>query len=137
VKGLDGRPVPRASLDVWQVQPSGLYDIEEDPSKRNLRSRFETGADGAYRFTTVRPVDYTIPDDGPVGTMLRGTGRHSWRPAHVHFMITADGFKPLVTHLFDESSPWLERDAVFGVRPSLVVDMDGKECVYEFVIEAE
>ena len=137
VKGLDGRPVPRASLDVWQVQPSGLYDIEEDPSKRNLRSRFETGADGAYRFTTVRPVDYTIPDDGPVGTMLRGTGRHSWRPAHVHFMITADGFKPLVTHLFDESSPWLERDAVFGVRPSLAVDMDGNECVYDFVIEAE
>jgi protocatechuate 3,4-dioxygenase beta subunit len=137
VKGLDGRPVPRASLDVWQVQPSGLYDIEEDPSKRNLRSRFETGADGAYRFTTVRPVDYTIPDDGPVGAMLRGTGRHSWRPAHVHFMITADGFKPLVTHLFDDSSPWLERDAVFGVRPSLAVDMDGKECVYDFVIEAE
>lgn len=137
VKDLDGRPVPRASLEVWQVQPNGLYDIEEHPSKRNLRSRFETGADGAYRFKTVRPVDYTIPDDGPVGAMLRATGRHSWRPAHVHFMITADGFKPLVTHLFNGTSPWLERDAVFGVRPSLVVGMDGNECVYDFVIEAE
>lgn len=137
VKDLDGRPVARASLDVWQVQPSGLYDIEEDPAKRNLRGRFETGGDGVYRFTTVRPVDYTIPDDGPVGKMLRATGRRSWRPAHVHFMITADGFEPLVTHLFDESSPWLERDAVFGVRPSLAVSMDGEECVYDFVIEAE
>ena len=137
VKGLDGIPVPQASLDVWQVQPNGLYDIEENPSKRNLRSRFETGADGAYRFTTVRPVDYTIPDDGPVGMMLRATGRHPWRPAHVHFLVTADGFKPLVTHLFDESSPWLESDAVFGVRPSLAVEMGGEECVYDFVIEAQ
>ncbi|HET9690728.1 MAG TPA: dioxygenase [Acidimicrobiales bacterium] len=136
VRDLGGRPVSGASLDVWQVQPSGRYDIEDDPSKRNLRSRFETGADGRYRFATVRPVDYTIPDDGPVGTMLRATGRHSWRPAHVHFMITADGFKPLVTHLFDGASPWLERDAVFGVRPALAVGMDGDECVYDFVLEA-
>lgn len=69
--------------------------------------------------------------------MLRGTGGHSWRPAPVHFMITADGFRLLVTHLFDESSPWLDSGAVFGVRPSLAVSMDGEECVYDFVIEAE
>jgi catechol 1,2-dioxygenase len=135
VKDLRGVPVPGASLDVWQVQPNGRYDIEEDPAKRNLRGRFETGPDGTYRFATVRPVDYTIPDDGPVGAMLRAAGRTSWRPAHIHVRVTADGYKPLVTHLFDEASPWLEHDAVFGVRPSLVVDMSGPECTYDLVIE--
>lgn len=130
-----GRPVPRARVEVWQVQPNGLYDIEEDPAKRNLRARLQTGADGAYRFATVRPVDYTIPDDGPVGAMLKACGRQSWRPAHVHFSITADGYRPLVTHVFDRSSPWLHQDAVFGVRPSLVAGMDGPECTFDFVLD--
>lgn len=136
VKDVSGRPVLGAWIDVWQVQPNGLYDIEEDTTKRNLRARFKSGPGGTYRFATVRPVDYTIPDDGPVGAMLRAAGRKSWRPAHIHVMVTADGFKPLVTHVFDESSPWLKEDAVFGVRPSLAVDMGAEECRFDFVLEA-
>jgi len=70
-----------------------------------------------------------------VGAMLRASNRHAWRPAHVHFSITADGYRPLVTHVFDRASPWLHQDAVFGVRPSLVADMDGPECRFDFVLE--
>ncbi|HLH46943.1 MAG TPA: dioxygenase, partial [Acidimicrobiales bacterium] len=128
VTDIEGRPVAGAAIDVWQVQPSGRYDIEDDPARRNLRGRLRTTPDGAFRFTTVRPVDYTIPDDGPVGSLLRSSGRHAWRPAHVHFRITADGYEPLVTHLFDRASPYLDSDAVFAVRSSLVADMSGPEC---------
>lgn len=137
VGDLAGSPVPGACLEIWQVQPNGRYDIEDDPDRRNLRGAFRTGADGSYRFETVRPVDYTIPDDGPVGVMLRATNRLPWRPAHLHFKITAAGYKPLVTHLFDASSPWLDRDVVFGVRPSLAADMSGTECMYDFRLEPD
>lgn len=136
VGDLAGVPVDDACLEVWQVQPNGRYDIEDDPDRRNLRGSFRTGSDGSYRFETVRPVDYTIPEDGPVGTMLRATGRLPWRPAHLHFKVTAAGYKPLVTHLFDASSPWLDRDVVFGVRPSLAADMSSTECRYDFRLEA-
>lgn len=135
VTDLQGRPLPDATVEVWQVQPNGRYDIEEDTARRNLRGTLVTGPDGAYRFSTVRPVDYTIPHDGPVGVMLDASGRHPWRPAHIHFKISAGGFQPLVTHLFDRSSPWLSSDAVFGVRPTLVADMSGPECRYDFVLD--
>jgi catechol 1,2-dioxygenase len=137
VKDLAGRPVSDAVVEVWQVQPNGLYDIEEDPGKRNLRAVFRTGADGAYKFVTVRPTDYTIPDDGPVGAMLRASGRKAWRPAHLHLRVTAPGYKRLVTHVFDQASPWLEHDAVFGVRPSLAAALSAPECVFDLVIEHE
>lgn len=135
VRDVDGRPVPDAVVDVWQVQPNGRYDVEEDVSARNLRGRFRTLEDGTFRFATVRPVDYTIPDDGPVGAMLRASGRHSWRPAHIHFAVFAEAYRPLVTHLFDSESPYLDSDTVFAVRPSLVTDMAGPECVVEFALQ--
>lgn len=135
VRDLDGRPVPGAAVEVWQVQPNGLYDIEEDPGRRNLRGLFHTDRDGRYEVRTVRPVDYTIPDDGPVGEMLRWAGRESWRPAHIHLMVAAPGYKRLVTHVFDRASARLGRDAVFGVRPSIVASMDGGSCVFDLNVE--
>jgi catechol 1,2-dioxygenase len=135
VQDLDGRPVAGATVDVWEVQPNGRYDIEEDGRKRNLRGVFTSLDDGRYEIRTVRPVDYTIPDDGPVGAMLRAAGRHSWRPAHVHLMVRAAGFRPLVTHVFDERSPWLDSDVVFGVRDSIVAPMDGGSCTFDVILE--
>jgi catechol 1,2-dioxygenase len=135
VKDLEGHPIPQAAIEVWQVQPNGLYDIEEDVQKRNLRGLFVTGEDGRYEIRTVRPVDYTIPDDGPVGEMLRTAGRLSWRPAHVHLKVAAPGFKTLVTHVFDEASPWLGQDAVFGVRQSIVTGMSAGVCSFDLVLD--
>ncbi len=135
VRDLDGRPVPGATIDVWEVQPNGRYDIEEDAEKRNLRGAFSSLDDGRYEIRTVRPVDYTIPDDGPVGMMLRTTGRESWRPAHIHLMVRAPGFRPLVTHVFDQRSPWLGNDAVFGVRDSIIASMDDGSCTFDLIVE--
>lgn len=135
IKDLDGAPIAGATLDVWQVQPNGLYDVQEGGDVSNLRGVFTTGDDGRYEFRTVRPVDYTIPDDGPVGNMLRATGRHPWRPAHVHLMASAPGMKKIVTHVFDAKSNYLDSDAVFGVRQSLIADMDGGECDFDLVLE--
>jgi len=121
----EGRPIAGARLDVWQVRPDRLYDVQdpEQPSMQ-LRAVFRTGDDGRYHFRTVLPVSYAIPDDGPVGDMLRAMGRHPWRPAHIHFIVTAPGYAPVVTHLFVEGDPYLDSDAVFGVKNSLVVRFD-------------
>lgn len=135
VRDLDGRPVAGATIDVWQVQPNRRYDIEEDGQKRNLRGVFTSAADGRYQVRTVRPVDYTVPDDGPVGDMLRVAGRDAWRPAHIHLMVRAAGFRPLVTHVFDQASPWLGQDAVFGVRESIIAPMDDGSCHFDLVVE--
>ncbi|MCU4184620.1 hypothetical protein K6U06_09640 [Acidiferrimicrobium sp. IK] len=134
VRDLDGAPVAGATIDVWQVQPNGLYDIEEDPARRNLRGRFRTGRDGGYELRTVRPVDYTVPHDGPVGAMLRAAGRAVWRPAHIHLKVSAAGFAPLVTHVFDEESPRLREDVVFGVRHSIVARLGGPECRFDIAL---
>ncbi len=123
VRGIDGPPVAGAVLDVWQNAANRLYAVQDpDQPLENLRGRFLTGADGAFSFWAVRPVDYPIPDDGPVGRMLAATGRHPWRPAHLHLMVSAAGYHTVATHLFDRTSPYLASDAVFGVKPSLVVD---------------
>ncbi len=135
VTDLEGHPIPEATIEVWQVQPNGLYDIEEDRRKRNLRGLFVTDDHGRYEVRTVRPVDYTIPDDGPVGEMLRATGRRSWRPAHIHLKVASAGFKTLTTHVFDEASPWLEEDAVFGVRRSIVTSMSDGDCRFDLVLD--
>lgn len=125
VRGLDGQPVGGALVDVWQNAANRMYAVQ-DPAQppENLRGRFLTGPDGAFAFWTVRPVDYPIPDDGPVGRMLAVTGRHPWRPAHVHLMVSAPGFRSVATHFFDRTSQRLDSDAVFGVKPSLVVDFE-------------
>lgn len=122
VHAPDGRPVEGAVLDVWQTAPNGLYEVQ-DPNQPdfNLRGKFATDADGAYEFRTVKPVSYSIPDDGPVGNLLKAVGRHTFRPAHVHFIVSADGYEPVVTQLFTEGDEYLESDAVFGVKNSLVV----------------
>jgi catechol 1,2-dioxygenase len=135
VRDTAGHAVTQATVEVWQVQPSGRYDVQDDPLKRNLRARLHTGNDGSFCFATVRPVDYTIPDDGPVGQLLRASGRQPWRPAHIHVAVAAAGYQPLVTHLFDADSPYLDCDAVFAVRPSLATDMSGSDCTVELVLQ--
>jgi protocatechuate 3,4-dioxygenase beta subunit len=123
VKGRDGRPIEGAILDIWQASPAGLYDVQ-DPTQpeMNLRGLFRSGADGTFWFKTVKPAAYPIPDDGPVGDLLRAIGRHPMRPAHIHFLVRAPGYETLVTHIFVEGDPYLESDAVFAVKGSLVVD---------------
>ncbi len=121
VRDVAGRPLTDATVDVWQNATNRLYAVQDGgQSPENLRGRFRTDADGAFSFRTVRPVDYPIPDDGPVGRMLEATGRHPWRPAHIHFKVTADDCVPVTTHMFDSESLYLESDAVFGVKESLV-----------------
>ena len=121
VTDLAGRPLDRARLDVWQTAGNGLYDTQ-DPSQPefNLRGVFVTGPDGGYQFRTVRPVSYPIPTDGPVGGLLRGAGRHNWRAAHIHAIVSAPGRRSVTTHIFDADNPYLDSDAVFGVKDSLV-----------------
>jgi catechol 1,2-dioxygenase len=122
VTDLAGRPLGGATVDVWQAASNGLYAVQE-PSQHpdNLRGVFVTGEDGAFEFRTTRPVTYPIPADGPVGRLLRASGRHHFRAAHVHHMVSAPGHRRLITHLFDADSAYLDSDAVFGVRDSLVV----------------
>jgi len=121
VLDLSGRPIAGARLDVWQADSSGLYDSQyADRDELHMRGLFRTDSDGRYLVRTVRPVHYAIPNDGPVGQMLRATNRHPWRPAHVHFVVSADGFEPVTTHIFDDTDPYLESDTVFAVKDSLI-----------------
>jgi hydroxyquinol 1,2-dioxygenase len=123
VLDLEGRPIAGALLDVWQAQTSGLYD-SQDPNlhEMHMRGKFHTDAEGRYLVRTVRPVHYPIPSDGPVGAMLRATGRHPWRPAHIHFVVSAAGYEPVTTHIFDSADEYLASDAVFAVKDSLICD---------------
>lgn len=118
----DGKPVAGAQLDFWQAAVNGQY-WQQDPAQdpHNLRFRMTTGEDGVYAFTTVQPAPYSVPYDGPVGDLLRAGGRHAWRPAHFHFIVSAAGFRPLTTEVFFSGDPYLDSDAIFGVRESLVV----------------
>jgi hydroxyquinol 1,2-dioxygenase len=121
VRGLGGEVVPRASVDVWQADEAGLYDVQY-PHNQTHRGRGVLQADqeGRVYFKTVLPVAYSIPADGPVGRLLDATGRHPWRPAHIHFQIDAPGYERLVTHVFRSDDRYLNSDTVFGVRSSLV-----------------
>ena len=122
VLDLDGAPVAGATVDVWQASADGFYDVQQPDvqPERNLRGLFTTDEEGRYWFRTVLPKWYPIPDDGPVGDLLAATGRHPNRPAHIHVIAAADGHSPVTTHVFLAGSPWLDSDAVFGVRESLV-----------------
>ncbi len=131
VMDMKGVPVAGAVMDLWQNAANGLYQVQ-DPGQddENLRCRTVTNDAGEYLFSTIKPVPYPVPENGPVGDMLRATGRHPWRTGHIHFKITADGYKPLVTELFPDDDPYLDEDAVFGVRESLIlnfVEADGAE----------
>lgn len=118
----DGNPIADARLDVWCDNVDGYYDVQQPDiqPKWNNRGIFTTGADGAYSFKGAKPVSYPIPDDGPVGELLEKLGRHPNRPAHMHYIVSAPGFKKLVTHSFVDDDKWLRSDAVFGVKASLV-----------------
>jgi protocatechuate 3,4-dioxygenase beta subunit len=123
VLDLDGKPIKGAALDVWQSDSKGFYDQQLPPDQPyHMRGIFHTDADGRYLIRTTRPVAYTIPDDGPVGKMLKATKRHQWRPAHVHFVVSASGFEPVTTHIFDSVDKYLESDTVFAVKESLICD---------------
>ena len=129
VADAGGRPIEGAVLDVWQTNGDGRYDVQQpdDQPENNMRGRFVTGADGRYWFRTTKPVSYLVPTDGPVGRMLDATGRHARRPAHIHFIVTAEGFEPVVTHIFVRGDPWIDSDAVFGVKESLIVPFEHEE----------
>lgn len=121
VLDVDGNPIANAEIDVWQNAPNRLYAVQDPTAPHDhLRGKFRTGPDGTYAFAAVRPTPYPIPEDGPVGAMLRATGRSPWRPAHVHVAVSASGFQTLVTHIFDSDSDFLDTDAVFAVKPSLI-----------------
>jgi len=122
VLDTDDKPISGATLDVWQTAPNGLYS-SQDPEQDtySFHALFTTGDDGCYSFTTVRPVSYTVPTDGPVGELLDATGRHPWRPSHLHYIIKADGYRSLVTEVFPDDDPYLDQDTVFGVRDDLVM----------------
>jgi hydroxyquinol 1,2-dioxygenase len=121
VRGLDGEPVSGARIEVWQADEAGFYDVQYDNSDTpRARGVLHSLPDGRYHFRSIVSVPYPIPHDGPVGSMLDALGRHPWRPAHLHFMITAPGYERLVTHVFREDDRYLDSDAVFGVRSSLI-----------------
>ncbi|MEL6962826.1 MAG: dioxygenase [Pseudomonadota bacterium] len=118
----NGQPIEGAEIEIWQTADNGLYSNQDTSQPDyNLRARMTTDTDGRYLFSTIRPAPYTVPDDGPVGELLHATGRHPWRPSHLHFIVTADGYRRLVTEVFPSDDPYLDQDAVFGVREELIM----------------
>lgn len=126
VLNLEGNPVEGARIDVWSDNADGYYDVQQPDTqpKWNNRGVFVTGPDGHYSFIGIKPVSYPIPDDGPVGKMLDQLGRHPYRPAHMHYMVQAQGYQKLVTHTFVGGDPYLDSDTVFGVKKTLVAPFE-------------
>ena len=122
----NGAPIANAKIDVWQANDEGFYDVQQKglQPEFNLRGVFRTGPDGRYWFSGVKPKYYPIPDDGPVGALLGALGRHPYRPAHLHYLIEAEGYGTLVTHIFDPDDKYINSDAVFGVKESLLARFD-------------
>lgn len=129
VLDLDGAPIENAYVDVWSDNEEGFYDVQQPDIQPpfNNRGKFHTDAQGNYRFLGIKPVSYPIPNDGPVGQMLDHLGRHPHRPAHVHFLVGAEGYDRVCTHIFVAGDEYLESDAVFGVKESLIVDFERLE----------
>ena len=140
VRDIAGKAIPGAVLDVWQSDEEGLYDVQhEGLDQAQARGILKADGDGKFFFRSILAVPYAIPHDGPVGRMLEATGRHPWRPAHLHVMVKAPGYETLVTHVFRDNSDYLDSDAVFGVRQSLVCEWkeqaDGTYLLeYDFVL---
>jgi catechol 1,2-dioxygenase len=153
VVSTTGEPLPGAVVDVWQADDAGFYDIQSAEVERGeLRGLFTADEDGEFWFRSIVPAAYPIPHDGPVGQLLEASGRHPWRPAHIHFIAGAVGHRPLTTHIFVAGSDYLDSDAVFGVKPSLIKEFrtvtdagtlpDGvatpvRHCHFEIVLERE
>lgn len=136
VLDLDGKPIVRASVDVWSDNEEGFYDVQQPGIQPPMNNRgvFRTDAEGRYWFRGIKPVSYPIPDDGPVGQLLAHLGRHPYRPAHMHFLVGAPGYDSVTTHIFVAGDSYLESDAVFGVKQSLIVDYrrtDDPGCPWE------
>ncbi len=146
IRDTDGNPVPGVTVDVWEDAPNGLYE-QQDPDQPdfNLRGRFETDADGRYEFVAIRPVPYPIPYDGAAGELLKYMGHHPWRPGHIHFLIQKDGYKTLVSQIYDSETEYLDNDSVFAVKEDLIGNMrktpEGAdtdlEMDFDFVIRAD
>ncbi|WP_019937067.1 intradiol ring-cleavage dioxygenase [Bordetella sp. FB-8] len=126
VTDIDGKPVAGATIDVWQTNDDGFYDVQQKGTQPagNLRGKFVSDAQGRFWFRTVKPRFYPIPDDGPVGKLLARLGRHPNRAAHIHFIIKAPGFETVITHIFSPDCQYLDQDTVFGVKASLVGKFD-------------
>jgi len=123
VRGARGEPVGQATIDVWQADDDGLYDVQKPGlAQAQARAVLRARDDGSFEFRSIVPQPYPIPTDGPVGELLGATQRSAWRPAHLHFMIQAEGYERLITHVFRRGDPHLDDDPVFGVRHSLVAD---------------
>jgi hydroxyquinol 1,2-dioxygenase len=135
VLSIEGEPIAGALLDFWQTAENGLYpqqDSQQDPD--NLRCRIHTDKDGRYCLKTIKPGGYPVPYDGPVGALLRAGNRHAWRPAHFHWIVSADNFAPIVTEVFNADDPYIEGDAAFGVRESLIVRFERRDSPNEATI---
>jgi protocatechuate 3,4-dioxygenase beta subunit len=132
----EGKPVPDAIIEIWQTDSNGMYDIQDrSQPEDNLRGWYRVKPDGAFLLKTIRPTSYPIPTDGPVGVLLRATERHPFRPAHVHAIVSAPGFRKLTTHLFDAEDSYLDSDVVFAVKSSLIRDFkrnDSPEAAEKF-----
>jgi protocatechuate 3,4-dioxygenase beta subunit len=120
VLSLEGKPIAGAIIDVWQARANGVYDTQEPDGEFELRGRVKTNAEGRYAFRTYKPMFYGVPTDGPVGDLLRAMGRHPMRPAHMHAIVAAPGYQQVITHIFVEGDPYLDSDAVFAVKDSLI-----------------
>ena len=128
VRSVGGNPIPGAQLEIWQADEDGFYDVQyEDLDAARGRGHMSADDEGRYWFWTVQPEAYPIPTDGPVGELLAATRRSPMRPAHIHFMVKAPGYQTLITHVFDEADQYLDTDAVFGVRSSLLATFDHHE----------
>jgi hydroxyquinol 1,2-dioxygenase len=142
VRGLNGEAVANALIDVWQSDEDGLYDVQHtEIDHAQARGILHSNSEGQYWFKSILAVSYPIPHDGPVGRLLEATGRHPWRPAHLHFLIKASGYETLITHVFRSDDRYLESDAVFGVRQSLITEWkcqpDGTYLLeYDFVLKS-
>src|SRR3954464_15888908 len=119
VLSSDGKPIPGAMLDIWQAKADGIYDLQTD-GEFELRGRVKANAKGEYAFKSYKPKFYSIPVDGPVGELVRKTGNNHMRPAHMHAIVSAPGYQQVITHVFVEGDPYLDNDAVYAVKDSLV-----------------
>jgi hydroxyquinol 1,2-dioxygenase len=127
VRSLDGTPVDGAVLDVWQADEDGAYEAQLAVDEARLRAKYTAREDGSYCIRTIAPKGYSIPMDGPVGDLIRQTDISYFRPAHVHFLLAVPGFRPLITHLFEEGADYLDSDVVFGTKQELVVAFEQHE----------
>lgn len=128
ISATTGKPIPNAIVDVWQAGPNGLYEQQdEDQPDMNLRGQFKTDSEGRYAMYCLRPTAYPVPYDGPAGRLLQMLDRHPYRPAHIHYIVSAKGFRTLTTQIFDDECEYITNDSVFAVKDELLVKFEERE----------